>query len=67
MYHETFYQSSRDGKRLVDVLREQDVLVGIKVDQGLKPFGVDGETQTTGVYVDVCISNVVVVVKGKEQ
>lgn len=49
LFHETLYQKTSDGRSFVDVLNERGILVGIKVDLGLKP--VDGsplETQTVG-------------------
>lgn len=36
MFEETLYQSSADGKPFVDVLREQGIMPGIKVDGGLE-------------------------------
>lgn len=49
MFEETLYQKTAAGKPFVDVLREQDILPGIKVDTGLQPiFGADGETSTQG-------------------
>jgi len=38
LFHETIYQSTRSGERFVDVLTKQGILVGIKVDKGLKPL-----------------------------
>jgi fructose-bisphosphate aldolase class I len=49
MFDETLYQKTAEGKPFVDVLREQDILPGIKVDTGLQTlFGTDGETATQG-------------------
>lgn len=49
MFDETLYQKTASGKPFVDVLREQDIIPGIKVDTGLQPiFGTDGETATQG-------------------
>lgn len=49
MFEETLYQSSREGKPFVEVLREQGILPGIKVDTGLQMLpGTDGETATQG-------------------
>ncbi len=38
LYDETIRQSAEDGTPLVDVLRNQDVIPGIKVDWGAKPL-----------------------------
>jgi fructose-bisphosphate aldolase, class I len=49
LYDETIRQSTRKGRRFVDVLAEQDILAGIKVDRGAKPLpGFPGETVTEG-------------------
>lgn len=36
MFEETLYQSTAAGKPFVDVLREQGIIPGIKVDTGLQ-------------------------------
>lgn len=36
MFEETLYQSTRDGRPFVDVLKAQGILPGIKVDTGLQ-------------------------------
>ncbi|KAF2312369.1 hypothetical protein GH714_034397 [Hevea brasiliensis] len=36
-FEETLYQSTTDGKKMVDVLVEQNIVPGIKVDKGLVP------------------------------
>mmetsp|Transcript_2154 Transcript_2154/g.6415 ORF Transcript_2154/g.6415 Transcript_2154/m.6415 type:complete len:379 (+) Transcript_2154:966-2102(+) len=38
LFHETLYQSTRAGERFVDVLNRSGVVVGIKVDKGLRPL-----------------------------
>ncbi|KAJ4962217.1 hypothetical protein NE237_022156 [Protea cynaroides] len=38
LFEETLYQSTADGKKMVDVLKEQNVMPGIKVDKGLVPL-----------------------------
>lgn len=38
MYDETIRQTSTDGKRFPDILREKGIEAGIKVDQGLENF-----------------------------
>eukprot|EP00892_Ulva_mutabilis_P010655 jgi/Ulvmu1/7962/UM004_0195.1 len=49
MFEETLYQNSKDGKPFVDVLAEQGIKPGIKVDTGLQPLpGTPGETATQG-------------------
>ncbi|KAK9831900.1 hypothetical protein WJX81_006849 [Elliptochloris bilobata] len=49
MFDETLYQSTAAGKPFVDVLREQGIIPGIKVDTGLQVLpGTDGETATQG-------------------
>lgn len=49
LYEETLKQSTADGKKFVDVLKENGVIPGIKVDKGLVTIpGTDGETATQG-------------------
>ena len=49
LFDETLRQSARDGRRLVDVIREQGMIPGIKVDRGAKPLaGSHGEKVTEG-------------------
>jgi len=50
MFEETLYQKTEDGKQFVDVLKEQGVIPGIKVDKGLKPLpgSLTGEQWTMG-------------------
>ncbi|KAL9265268.1 Fructose-bisphosphate aldolase 2, chloroplastic-like protein [Drosera capensis] len=38
LFEETLYQSTTDGRRIVDVLVEQNIVPGIKVDKGLVPL-----------------------------
>jgi len=38
LFEETLYQSTSTGKRMVDVLNEQGIVPGIKVDKGLVPL-----------------------------
>jgi len=50
MYEETLYQEMESKKSFVDLLRELDIVIGIKVDKGLKPIpGTDNETLTQGI------------------
>ena len=47
MYDETLYQTTTDGKRFVDVLHDEGICVGVKVDKGLIQLaGTNGETAT---------------------
>lgn len=49
MFEETLYQSTPEGKPFVDVLTEQGIKPGIKVDTGLQQLpGTPGETATQG-------------------
>jgi fructose-bisphosphate aldolase class 1 len=49
MFEETLYQKARDGTQLVDVLKGQGIVPGIKVDTGLQMLPrTDGETSTQG-------------------
>eukprot|EP01084_Bolivina_argentea_P120688 213970_1 len=48
-FEETLYQKTAGGKPFVDVCKEKGIVVGIKVDKGVKPIrGTDGETFTQG-------------------
>jgi fructose-bisphosphate aldolase class I len=38
LYEETLYQSHKNGKTFVELLRAADVFPGIKVDTGLQPL-----------------------------
>jgi fructose-bisphosphate aldolase class I len=49
LYDETIRQSAADGTTLVDLMKEEGILPGIKVDAGAKPLaGSDSETVTEG-------------------
>ncbi|KAK3587069.1 hypothetical protein CHS0354_014939 [Potamilus streckersoni] len=49
MYHETFYQKTKDGIPFVKVLQDQGIIPGIKVDKGIVPLaGSDDECTTQG-------------------
>lgn len=60
LFEETLYQSTVDGKKIVDVLVEQNIVPGIKVDKGLVPLtgsndeswcqGLDGLASRTAAY-----------------
>jgi len=47
LYEETFNDSIRSGVPFIDLLKQKEILVGIKVDQGTIPFGKD-ELTTDG-------------------
>ncbi|XP_064180693.1 aldolase a, fructose-bisphosphate, b [Anguilla rostrata] len=48
-FHETLYQKSDDGIPFPELIKERDMLVGIKVDKGVVPLaGTNGETTTQG-------------------
>lgn len=49
LFEETLYQKSSDGKPFVDILVENNVIPGIKVDKGtIELAGTNGETTTQG-------------------
>ncbi|KAI4966989.1 hypothetical protein ZWY2020_034467 [Hordeum vulgare] len=49
LFEETLYQSTKGGKPFVDILKEGNVLPGIKVDKGtIELAGTNGETTTQG-------------------
>ena len=50
-FEETLFDVARDGNtKLVDLLKKQGIIPGIKVDKGVQPlFGTDGETVTQGI------------------
>ncbi|KAJ1703483.1 hypothetical protein LUZ63_003262 [Rhynchospora breviuscula] len=49
LFEETLYQKTSDGKPFVDVLLENSVIPGIKVDKGtIEIAGTNGETTTQG-------------------
>ncbi|KVI08793.1 Aldolase-type TIM barrel [Cynara cardunculus var. scolymus] len=60
LFEETLYQSTVDGKKIVDVLVEQGIIPGIKVDKGLVPLtgsndeswcqGLDGLASRSAAY-----------------
>ncbi|KAJ6402883.1 hypothetical protein OIU84_014898 [Salix udensis] len=60
LFEETLYQSTTDGKKMVDVLVDQKIVPGIKVDKGLVPLagsndeswcqGLDGLASRTAAY-----------------
>jgi len=48
-FEETLFHKTKDGKPFADVLREQGIIVGIKVDKGVVPIpGTHKETSTIG-------------------
>lgn len=49
LFEETLYQSGTNGKTMVQMLEENGIIPGIKVDKGLIPLPLsDGETSTLG-------------------
>ncbi|KAK3084083.1 hypothetical protein FSP39_007845 [Pinctada imbricata] len=49
MFHETFYQKTKDGTPFTKVLQDKGILPGIKVDKGVVPLaGTDNECTTQG-------------------
>jgi len=48
MFEETLFQRAADGRQFVDVLLEQGIYPGIKVDTGLQILPTTGETATQG-------------------
>lgn len=49
MYDETIRQQASNGKRMLDILLDQGIIPGIKVDTGAKPLaGCEDETVTEG-------------------
>ncbi|KAM1552883.1 hypothetical protein PS1_005675 [Malus domestica] len=49
LFEETLYQKSSDGKPFVEILQENNVIPGIKVDKGtVELAGTNGETTTQG-------------------
>ena len=49
LYEETLYQSTKDGRRFVDVIKAAGAVPGIKVDKGAKPLALfPGEKVTEG-------------------
>jgi len=47
LFDETFRQSTSDGKRFVDVLKDQGIIPGIKLDKGVVPLGGTKDEVTT--------------------
>lgn len=49
-YEETLFDTLSNGSKLIQPLLDNDIVVGIKVDKGVKPlYGTDGETVTQGI------------------
>jgi len=46
LFEETLYQTAPSGKSMTDILDEQGIVPGIKVDTGLKPLAGGGEGET---------------------
>lgn len=49
LHHETVYEKTTDGIDMIELLRQRNVVPGIKVDKGLVPlFGAKNENTTEG-------------------
>lgn len=49
LHHETIYEKTADGIDMIELLRQRNVMPGIKVDKGLVPlFGAKNENSTEG-------------------
>lgn len=49
MFHETFYQKTKDGVPFTKVLQDKGIIPGIKVDKGVVPLaGTENECTTQG-------------------
>ncbi|XP_057324236.1 fructose-bisphosphate aldolase-like [Microplitis mediator] len=49
LFHETLYQKADDGTPFVQLMKERNIIPGIKVDKGVVPlFGTDDECTTQG-------------------
>ena len=59
LFEETLFQDSSEGKPFVELLREAGIVIGIKVDKGMKPLcgGNPGEKWCTGLdtLYDRCV------------
>jgi len=51
LFHETVYQKASNGQTMVEILKANGIIPGIKVDTGTVPLaGTDGECTTQGAY-----------------
>ena len=49
LFHETVYQNADDGTPFIELLRQRNIIPGIKVDKGVVPlFGSEDECTTQG-------------------
>jgi len=48
LFKDTLYQKTKEGVPFVEILKQKNVIIGIKVDAGLAAFGTDGEQTTQG-------------------
>jgi fructose-bisphosphate aldolase class I len=58
LYEETLFQKNAAGRPFVEILLEQGIIPGIKVDKGIKPIpGTNGESVTQGLddLADRCV------------
>lgn len=50
LFHETLYQKDDNGRPFIDLLKERNIIPGIKLDKGTKELhGTNGETTTQGI------------------
>jgi fructose-bisphosphate aldolase, class I len=50
LFEETLYQNASDGTPFVKMLKDKNIIPGIKVDKGVVPLGgTNGETETQGI------------------
>lgn len=48
-FHETLYQATDDGTPFINIIKERNIVAGIKVDKGVVPLaGTNGESTTQG-------------------
>lgn len=48
-FHETLYQTTDDGTPFINIIKERNIVAGIKVDKGVVPLaGTNGESTTQG-------------------
>jgi len=51
LFHETIYQKASNGQTMIEMLKSNGIIPGIKVDTGTVPLaGTDGECTTQGLY-----------------
>ena len=54
LFHETIYQKASNGQTMIEMLKSNGIIPGIKVDTGTVPLaGTDGECTTQGPHQSV--------------